>query len=67
MRTSGLLVEARGGLVLVDTAWNDAQTAALLDLAERTLGRRVSAAVLTHVHDDKMGGARALEEPVAAR
>lgn len=62
VRTNGLLVEADQGLVLVDTAWNDAQTSELLDWAERTLRRRVTAAVFTHAHDDKMGGVRSLEE-----
>ena len=56
------LVVARGerGAVLVDTAWTDAQTAALLALIEEELGRPVTAAVVTHAHDDKMGGVAAL-------
>ena len=56
------LVVARGDAeaVLIDTAWTDAQTEAILAWTEAALGRRVTAAVVTHAHDDKMGGVGAL-------
>ena len=59
--SNGLLV-ARGAdeAVLIDTAWTDAQTDEILSWSEAALGRRVTAAVVTHAHDDKMGGVGAL-------
>lgn len=48
-----------GGVLLVDTAWDDAQTETLLDFAARRLGG-VRDAVVTHAHDDRTGGVGAL-------
>ncbi len=58
--SNGLLVRAQDGLYLIDTAWNDAQTEAVLQWAQRTLNAPVKAAILTHAHVDKMGGVAAL-------
>ena len=59
--TNGLIVASGPGeAVLVDSAWDDAQTARVLAFADGTLGRRVTASVHTHAHDDKMGGVAAL-------
>jgi len=52
---------AGGGVLLVDTAWDDAQTAKLLDFAARRLGG-VRDAVVTHAHADRMGGVGALRQ-----
>ena len=48
-----------GGVLLVDTAWDDAQTEKLLDFAARRLGG-VREAVVTHAHADRTGGVGAL-------
>ncbi len=53
--SNGVLACGPGGGLLVDTAWNDAQTARLLDLAAAR-GCAVHALVVTHFHDDRMGG-----------
>ncbi len=53
--SNGVLACGPGGGLLVDTAWNDAQTARLLDLAAAR-GCTVHALVVTHFHDDRMGG-----------
>lgn len=50
-----------GGVLLVDTAWDDSQTKTLLDFAARRLGG-VRDAVVTHAHDDRTGGLGALRE-----
>lgn len=62
VRSNGLVVESGKHSVLVDTAWDDAQTRAILDWARDKLRRPVSAAVVTHAHSDKMGGMVALRE-----
>ena len=59
--SNGLLLDAPdGGMVLIDTGWNDAQTMALLEWAERTQRRPVRRAVVTHAHEDRLGGLSAL-------
>jgi len=60
--SNGLLVRVGDGLLLVDTAWSDAQTREIVEWAESTLGVPVTRAVVTHAHDDKMGGMQALDE-----
>ena len=60
IRTNGLVVADPDGVWLVDTAWTDDQTAAVVALAEAALGRPVTHAVFTHAHEDKMGGVAAL-------
>ncbi len=58
--TNGLIIERGNHTVLIDTAWNDEQTAEILDWAEITLNKPVQASIHTHAHSDKMGGMKAL-------
>ena len=61
IRTNGLIVASvPGEAVLIDSAWDDAQTARIVAWSRKTLGRRIAASVHTHAHDDKMGGVAAL-------
>ena len=46
----------------MDTAWDEPQTEKLLIWAEKTLGRPVTCAVVTHSHADRMGGIGALAQ-----
>lgn len=62
VRSNGLVVETPAGLVLIDSAWTNDQTRALLDLVQAELGQPVTHAVFTHAHEDRMGGAEALRE-----
>lgn len=59
--SNGLLVRAEDGLLLVDTAWGELLTVALLDRIEAELGLPVRRAVVTHFHHDRLAGADALE------
>lgn len=60
IRTNGLIVERGEYSVMIDTAWNDDQTAEIIRWAENTLGKPVKATIHTHAHSDKMGGMLAL-------
>ena len=55
--SNGLIVTTDdNSAVLIDTAWNNNQTAQIVDWVREKLGREVISAVLTHAHNDKMGG-----------
>lgn len=56
--SNGLVVLDADEALLVDTAWGDEPTAILLDHVERVHHRRVSHVVVTHSHDDRIGGIR---------
>jgi metallo-beta-lactamase class B len=58
--SNGLIVRTGDALLLVDTAWNDEQTEEIIEWARHTLGMPIEYAVITHAHDDKMGGVGAL-------
>lgn len=52
----GLLVVEGGHTLLVDTAWTEQQTALILRWARQVLARPVQTAIVTHAHQDKIGG-----------
>lgn len=58
---NGLVVRDGDGLLLVDTAWGDGATAALLDTIAVRIGLPVRRAVSTHFHDDAVEGADVLQ------
>lgn len=58
--SNGLIIATRDGPVLIDTAWDDEQTSQVLAWIERQFGRPVRKALVTHAHDDRMGGMGAL-------
>jgi metallo-beta-lactamase class B len=68
--SNGLVaVTSSGGLLLVDTAWTEAETEAILAWGDDRLRRPWIGAVITHDHADRAGGLAALERrriPVAA-
>jgi metallo-beta-lactamase class B len=55
---NGLVVIEGAEAVLVNTPWTDEQTAKLCEWISRELHARVRAVVVTHAHDDCMGGLR---------
>lgn len=61
---NGLVVSTSEGAVLIDTAWDTAgnyrKTEELLNMIERHLKKKVDLALITHAHDDSIGGIEAL-------
>jgi metallo-beta-lactamase class B len=53
---NGLVVIAGDEAVLVDTPWQDGQTAALFDWVREEIGARITTVVVTHSHPDNLGG-----------
>ena len=47
-------------MLLVDTAWTDDRTAQILNWIKQEINLPVALAVVTHAHQDKMGGGDAL-------
>jgi metallo-beta-lactamase class B len=67
--SNGMVAVTGGGLLLVDTAWTDTQTEAVLKWGDDYFRRPWIGAVITHDHNDRAGGLAALERrhiPVAA-
>lgn len=60
--SNGVVIVQPERLTLVDTAWDETATRALLDWIESRFGRAPDLAVITHSHDDRMGGVRVLAE-----
>lgn len=60
LATSGLLVLAARGAVLIDTPWTNDQTKLLADWNRKRNHREIREVVITHAHADRFGGATAL-------
>lgn len=54
--SNGLVVREGDQLVIIDTAWGAAPSRLLLDWIDRELGLPVSRLIVTHFHDDRLGG-----------
>lgn len=52
----GLVIRGSDGVLLVDTAWTNADTEKLLAMAEEKTGQKPTQLVVTHAHQDKIGG-----------
>lgn len=66
---SGTLTDAHGviivnnhKIVLVDTCWTNEQTASLLRLIDDKFHDPISLAIITHAHDDRIGGIDTLQK-----
>lgn len=60
--SNGLLVIGEETLFMIDTAWGEAATDALLAWAKETFGKPVKQAVVSHFHPDRMGGIKNLHQ-----
>jgi glyoxylase-like metal-dependent hydrolase (beta-lactamase superfamily II) len=56
--SNGVIVAGEKGVFVIDTPWEDDQTARLLDWIDRAIDKPVLGFVVTHFHDDRMGGIR---------
>jgi metallo-beta-lactamase class B len=60
--SNGLLVRDGSELILIDTAWGIQPTIDLLAWVNRTFHEPVTRAIITHAHDDRLGGGPVLVE-----
>jgi metallo-beta-lactamase class B len=58
--SNGLIIQTSSGLVLIDTPSDDSLTVELLDSAKMRFNQDVVFAIVTHAHDDRIGGIRTL-------
>lgn len=56
----GLIVETPSGIVLIDTCWNVEQTASLIRNINSKFHLPIILAIITHAHQDRIGGIEAL-------
>lgn len=59
--SNGLIVRDGDGLLLIDPAWGEEATVALLHAIEAEIGLPLRRAIVTHFHDDRVAGAGVLE------
>lgn len=60
--SNGVIAVTSKGLILIDTPWNSAQTRELMELTKGIFKKDISLAVITHAHEDRIGGIDALLE-----
>lgn len=60
--SNGLLLSTSAGLILIDTPWDDTLTTKLLEITQQQLKQAFVLAVVTHAHDDRIGGIRTLRK-----
>lgn len=54
--SNGVIAQFGTDILLIDSAWNDAQTKLILDWIEKELHAKPTVAVITHAHEDRLGG-----------
>lgn len=59
--SNGLVVEDKDALILIDTAWGELATLALLSKIESDIGKPVTKLIVTHHHYDRLAGVDILE------
>jgi metallo-beta-lactamase class B len=58
--SNGLIVNTTDGVVLIDTGWGEKPTRQLLEWIEENLRQPVAYCIVTHSHDDRLGGIEVL-------
>ncbi|GAA0892462.1 BcII family subclass B1 metallo-beta-lactamase [Fulvivirga kasyanovii] len=59
---NGIVIEAGDSVVVIDSPWDNEQTIQLLDWVEAEIVKPVAAVVITHAHNDRIGGISVLHE-----
>ncbi len=59
---NGLILERRGGSLLIDTTYTPGQAEVLVQWAKRELARPITLAIATHFHTDRTGGVEGLKK-----
>lgn len=57
-----LIIEGDSTTILLDSPWNDEQTEEIIAWSKRYLDVPISTAIITHSHEDRMGGIAALHK-----
>lgn len=60
--SNGVVVVSSKGLILIDTPWNNAQTNELINLTKSVFKKDIALAIITHAHEDRIGGIDTLIE-----
>jgi len=60
--SNGLIILSSDGLILIDTPWDDEQTAELIKITRQKFNKEIVLAVISHAHEDRIGGINALLE-----
>ncbi|QCR24024.1 subclass B1 metallo-beta-lactamase [Pontibacter sp. SGAir0037] len=59
---NGLLIDTSDGVVIIDTAWDNEQTLQLLSWVKNNLKKPVKMCIVTHAHEDRLGGVEVLHQ-----
>ncbi|RAU84239.1 subclass B1 metallo-beta-lactamase [Pontibacter arcticus] len=59
---NGLIISTTDSVVLIDTPWDDPQTEQVLTWVAKNLKKPVTHCIVTHAHQDRMGGIAALQK-----
>ncbi|RJP65364.1 MAG: subclass B1 metallo-beta-lactamase [Ignavibacteriales bacterium] len=60
--SNGLLVISSEGIILIDTPWDDEQTVELIEVAKKNFNKEIVLAIISHAHEDRIGGINTLLE-----
>lgn len=60
--SNGLIVSTSAGIILVDTGWGLEQTELLLAQIEQKMKQKVVLCIVTHAHEDRIGGVKAFQQ-----
>ena len=57
--SNGLIVKTNKGVWIIDTAWGDDQSRQLIDWVKTNLKKPIKQVIITHAHEDRVGGIQA--------
>jgi metallo-beta-lactamase class B len=59
---NGLVINTTQGIILIDTPWNDKLTTQLIKKLYKLTKHKVNFCIITHAHEDRMGGINTLKK-----